>query len=80
MLWSNRVSSTIDYPGAMRTILHGINDNGVIFGGGVDANGSFLFVATDSAPEPATVATIGGALCMLGIRFGSAALQCGVDS
>jgi uncharacterized membrane protein len=69
MLWQGGTSTTIDFPGATRTVLRDINDAGVILGGGVDAGGSFLFVATPTTPEPAPFALIGTALCAVALRL-----------
>jgi hypothetical protein len=52
--WDGGLTNTVDYPGATSTMLHDINNNGVIFGAARDANGDFLFIATPhlETPEP----------------------------
>jgi len=69
MLWQAGVSTTIDLPGATRTVLRDINDSGVILGGAIVNGNSVLFVATPTAPEPASCILIGGALCVFGLRL-----------
>jgi hypothetical protein len=72
LFWQNGVSTTLDLPGATRTILRDINDAGQILGGAIVNGNSVLFVATpvpDTTPEPGTCALIGGALLMIGIKI-----------
>jgi hypothetical protein len=74
LFWENGLSTTLDFPGATRTVLHDINDSGVILGGAIFNGSSILFVATPTTPEPGTCVLIGGALLAIGLRLRRRAL------
>jgi hypothetical protein len=69
LLWQNGVSTAFDFPGATSTVLHDINDSGVILGDAIFNGNSILFVATPTTPEPGTCVLIGGALLAIGVRL-----------
>jgi uncharacterized membrane protein len=70
-IWQNGASATLDLPGATRTVLHDINDSGVILGGAILNGQSVLFLATPQSaatPEPAAFLLVGLGLCGVAIR------------